>query len=185
LGTPFESDRENYGEARRGRGKAQEPSALLAWDKFGKPVPEKLAERLLPYLTRSMVFADEGREHELTKVFRKMSVWNPIPSAYGVWSGTSHKSRNIPLQRIIEDPVFKPSHQSFFVQLADYVAFALLKRELPPSEHVKKYRLNEAFESCLSAVCFKRASRTDPLGSSVDKLTAPCGAAQASSVDRR
>ena len=133
-------------------------------EKLGTPVPKGIEERLLPYSPRSMIVSDEGREREITAIFRKMNVWNPIPSAFGVWAGTTEKRKNIPLERIIEDPIFKKSHQSFFIQLVDCVAFALLKREVPATEHVKKYKLNEAFESCLSKVCFTDASPKDPLG---------------------
>jgi hypothetical protein len=132
--------------------------------KLGAPVSNEITHRLLPYVPRSMIFADEGRVREITSVFRKMNIHNPIPSAYGGWGPGKEKSRNIPVQRILEDPVFKQSHQSFFIQLVDCVAFALLKRELQPTEHVLKYHLNEAFESYLSGVCFKAASPRDPLG---------------------
>ena len=68
------------------------------------------------------------------------------------------------LERIIEDPVFKKSHHSFLIQLADCVAFALLKREIPPTPNIQKYRINEAFSEQLASVCFKAASAKDPLG---------------------
>jgi len=82
---------------------------------------EEIKNRLLPYSPRALIFADEGRETEITKVFRKMNVYNPIPSRYGGWGGDPSKS--IPLERIIEDPIFKKSHHSFFIQLADCAAF--------------------------------------------------------------
>ena len=133
-------------------------------DMIQSSLPDEVEGRLIPYTPRSMIFSDEGRERELTAVFRKMHVFNPIPSAYGGWGVSRDKSKNIPLRRIIEDPVFKKSHQSFFIQLADCVSFALLKREVPPTPHVAKYKINEAFEKCLSNACFKPASPRDPLG---------------------
>lgn len=121
-----------------------------------------LQTRLLSYAPRAMIFADEGRELEITRVYRKMTVFNPIPSQFGSWSeGTT---KNMPVQRIIEDPVFKPSHHSFFIQLADCVSFALLKRETPPTPNIAKYGIEKFFEQCLSGVCFKDSSRNDPLG---------------------
>jgi hypothetical protein len=122
-----------------------------------------LDTRLNAYTPRAMVFADEGREKEITRIMRKMGVFNPIPSARGVWaSGTATK--NIPLQRIIEDPIFKPSDQSFLIQLADCVAFSLLKRETAPTPLVMKYNLDEMFDEAVAPVCFKQASPADPLG---------------------
>ena len=126
-------------------------------------VRQPLELRVNHYKPAALVFADEGRELEITKALRKMSVYNPIPSRVGDWGG-GVKSKNIPIQRIIEDPVFKKSHQSYFIQLADAVAFALLKREVVPTPHVKKYEIDRMFEKRLAGVCFRKASPSDPLG---------------------
>jgi hypothetical protein len=123
---------------------------------------DALHNRLLNYAPRAMIFADEGRETEITRVYRKMTVFNPIPSQFGTWSDGTTK--NLPLQRIIEDPVFKQSHHSFFVQLADCVSFALLKRETPPTPNTAKYGIDKFFEPCLASVCYKPASPRDSLG---------------------
>jgi hypothetical protein len=74
------------------------------------------------------------------------------------------KTRNLPIARIIEDPVFKASHQSFFIQLADCVSFALLKRETAPTPNIARYGIQNMFDECLASVCFKPASPRDPLG---------------------
>jgi hypothetical protein len=79
-----------------------------------------------------------------------------VGSQYGAWEdGSSYK--NIPNHRLIEDPIFKPSHQSYFLQAADFIAFALLKSEVPPTPHVAKYGLDDTY-SRLHAVCAKEAS---------------------------
>lgn len=119
--------------------------------------------RLNRYRPVAVVFADQGRETEITKTLRKMSVFNPIPSMIGDWGGGA-KTKNIPVERVIEDPVFKRSHQSYFIQLADAVAFALLKKETTPTALVKKYGIDQFFEECLSGVCYRPASPKDPLG---------------------
>jgi hypothetical protein len=124
---------------------------------------KRLATRLNSYRSRALIFADQGREEDITKAFRKMSVFNPIPSQFGHWAGIA-KTKNIPVRRVIEDPVFKQSHQSYFVQLADCVAFSLLKREVAPTPLIKKYGINEMFERSVSDVCFRAASPKDPLG---------------------
>jgi hypothetical protein len=134
---------------------------------IGPEVPEgarqKIEERLGQYRPVALIFADEGRELEITKALRKMSVFNPIPSMVGDWGGGA-KAKNIPIQRVVEDPVFKKSHQSYFIQLADAVAFSLLKREVVPTPHVKRYEIDRMFEKCLRGVCYRPASRFDPLG---------------------
>jgi len=124
---------------------------------------QKIELRLNHYRSRAMIFADEGREAEITKALRKMSVFNPIPSRIGDW-GDGTKAKNIPVERVIEDPVFKQSHQSYFIQLADAVAFALLKREVEPTPRVKRYGIDRMFDVAVAGVCFKAASPKDPLG---------------------
>lgn len=68
------------------------------------------------------------------------------------------------LDFVIEDPVFKKSHQSHFLQLADVVAYSLLKREVAPTPHVKRYDIHKMFDKHLAGVCWKAASPQDPLG---------------------
>ncbi len=91
-----------------------------------------------------------------------MGVYNPIPSRFGVWRDNGKATKNLPLERIIEDPVFKKSEQSYFVQLADFCAYALLRRERPvPSK--TKYGLDQAFNP-LSPILVREASTRDPEG---------------------
>jgi hypothetical protein len=126
-------------------------------------VRASLAIRLNAYRSRALIFADQGSEQEITKALRRMHVFNPIPSRFGHWPD-SRKSKNIPVERVIEDPVFKQSHQSYFIQLADCVAFSLLKREVPPTPLVRKYGIHRMFERSMGGVCLRAASPQDPLG---------------------
>ena len=124
---------------------------------------ENLERRLNNYRARAVIFADEGRENEITKIIRKMSVFNPVPSRFGQWQNGGG-AQNIPVAHLIEDPVFKKSHQSYFIQLADCVAYALLKRESTPTPNIQRYGVHKMFADRLSGVCFKDASPRDPLG---------------------
>lgn len=130
-------------------------------------LPSKEAQdidwRLNIYRSRAVIFADEGRENEITKAIRRMHVFNHIPSQFGQWSPGS-TTKNITTDRIIEDPIFKNSDRSYFIQLADCVAFALLKREVTPTAKIKKYGIDEMFDQTLAGVCFKKASPREPLG---------------------
>ncbi|MGB5080746.1 MAG: DUF3800 domain-containing protein [Burkholderiales bacterium] len=123
----------------------------------------QLGIRLSAYAPRALIFADQGRELEITRAMRKMSIFNPIPSQLGAW-GAGQPTKNIPIERVIEDPIFKSSHQSFFIQLADCAAFALLKRETALTPHVQRYGIHGMFEEALAGVCYRGASRYDPLG---------------------
>jgi len=123
----------------------------------------QIERRLERYRPVGTIFADQGREREITRALRKMGVYNPIPSKLGDW-GDGKKAKNIPLQRVIEDPIFKLSHQSYFIQLADAVAYALLKREVPPTKNIRRYGIDRMFETELAGVCYKKATAADPLG---------------------
>lgn len=129
-------------------------------------------ERLLNRINRTMedwgsyaiLICDEGKEIEWTRLVRKMRVYNPIPSRYGSWPDTGKPFKNIPINNILEDPFFKRSEQSYFLQLVDFCAFALLKREtITPSKVVQRYGINNAFD-VLEPICVKEANRNDQMG---------------------
>lgn len=122
-----------------------------------------LRVRLEDYKSTALFIADEGHEQEITRALRKMRVVNFIPSKYGSW-GDGSRAKNLTTEHIIEDPVFKPSNRSYFIQLADCVAFSLLKRETKPTANVLKYRLDKMFEDCCRGICYKKAALNDPLG---------------------
>jgi hypothetical protein len=115
------------------------------------------------YKSRAFIIADEGKEDQITRALRRMHVHNPIPSSKGGWSD-GRITKNITVERIIEDPVFKNSERSYFIQLADCIAFALLKRETAPTPKVKKYGIDKMFDEALACRCYKAASPKDRLG---------------------
>lgn len=123
-----------------------------------------IEQRLLAYRPRAVIIADEGREKEITKALRRMHVHNPIPSKFGEWEDGA-TTKNILANRIMEDPVFKHSDRSYFLQFVDCIAFALLKRESPNrTPLVEKYRIHAAFDETVTGICYVRACGDDPLG---------------------
>lgn len=78
-----------------------------------------------------LLFFDQGDETEATKRIRRMRIHNPIPSRFGTWAATAAYSKSIPLSRGVEDSIFKDSKSSYFIQLADFCAYALLRMERP------------------------------------------------------
>ena len=91
-----------------------------------------------------------------------MGIYNPIPSQYGLWEDTGTVTKNIPIGRIIEDPFFKESGQSYLIQMVDFCAYALLRRERPvPSK--TEYRLHEAFDA-LGPILVREATGKDAEG---------------------
>jgi len=146
------------------------PGARLFNAVFPHSQDERAFERLLNRVNRTMLawdsrailICDEGKNIAYTRLARRMCAYNPIPSQFGVWRDTGLPSKNIPLDRIVEDPFFKRSAQSYFLQLVDFCAYALLRREHPlPSK--TKYGLDKAF-ALLSPILVREASRHDPEG---------------------
>lgn len=105
---------------------------------------------------------DTGKEKEITKLSRRLGAFNNIPSQFGYWPG-GVRVRNIVTDRIIEDPVFRDSRDSYFLQLADFVAFALLKREVPITPFVHTWGYNTLFNNLRPVLC-RAASPRDPDG---------------------
>lgn len=104
-----------------------------------------------------IIVSDEGKEAAYTRIARRMHVFNPVPSS--IYAGSS---RNIVIDRIVEDPFFKKSERSYFIQLVDFCAYALLRREVQiPSKN--KYGLHTVFPE-LDSVLVKEAYKKDPFG---------------------
>ena len=148
------------------------PGVKLFNAAFPRKQDEKAFEWLLNRIERTLqpdawksfglLFCDEGKEASYTKLVRRMRIFNYIPSQFGFWQGTGTSSQNIPIIRIVEDPVFKKSEQSYFIQLVDFCAYALLRRERPiPSKN--RYGLDKAF-SILDPIKFRDANKKDPEG---------------------
>lgn len=131
-------------------------------DSTSTAITSAIERRISPYSARAILVSDRGREPEIVKLRRKLSVNNLIPSRYGGWH--DGVVRNIPLTNFVEDVFFQDSARSYFIQLVDCVAFALLKREVVPTPQVKKYAIDKAFDKCLRGICVKAASPRDPDG---------------------
>lgn len=81
---------------------------------------------------RGLIFPDRTDDKKLRSLLRKMRHHNPIPSkfSYGGY-------RQLRLSHIIEDPNFKESHDSYFIQAVDSAAY-LLQQQLAPNSYMKK-----------------------------------------------
>lgn len=140
---------------------------------FNTCVPFKEDERAFEFLlnrinktmeswgSHAMLICDEGKQTAYTHLMRSMHVYNPIPTRFKNLEDGSY-TKNVPLTRFIEDPIFKPSDQSYFVQVADFCAYSLLRRENQLASK-NKYGLHEAFD-ILQPVLVREASRKDKDG---------------------
>lgn len=127
-------------------------------------------ERLLNRLNRTMqawdshvhLVCDDGKEDYYTKMVRRMRVFNLIPSNQGYWADTGERAKNITLERIIEDPQFKRSERSYFIQAADLTAYGLLRREVP-TPTTKRHGVHKSFDK-LQPIVVGAANPRDPMG---------------------
>ena len=78
--------------------------------------------------SHAILICDEGKNAIYTKIVRRMQTL-----------------KNGTIDRILEDPFFKQSDQSYFIQLSDFCAYALLRRERP-IESKTRYGLHQAFD---------------------------------------
>ena len=127
---------------------------------------ERMVNRIQAHLednrAEGLIIVDEGKEGMIRKLSRQLAVFNWIPSKFGGWANGQNR-KNIRASRIIEDPIFKTSESSYFIQFADAVAFSLLKKEVKQTPRIAKYRIHEMFEILTPRLCLQ-VSPDDPLG---------------------
>ena len=87
-----------------------------------------------------------------------MRRYNPIPNRVGLGRGF----RNLSISNLVEDPYFKDSEHSYFIQAADLAAF-LLYQKFSPSAYARKKSIQNYFKRLDPVLC-KVASSSDPEG---------------------
>ena len=105
---------------------------------------------------------DEGKERMITRAYRRLRIFNPVPSRYERWE-EGERTRNIPVENVIGGPAFRSSDSDHLLQMADLIAHALLKQEEEPVPRVENLGIHDAF-SILDKALNRRASRQDPQG---------------------
>jgi hypothetical protein len=105
---------------------------------------------------RGMVFPDGMETPALRVLMRKMRRYNPVPSR--LTSGY----RNLVLTQIVEDPSFRRSDMSYFIQAADLCAFVLYQF-LAPNSFIRAKGATGYLRRLEPVLC-KSASPRDPLG---------------------
>lgn len=109
---------------------------------------------------RGIVFPDRTDGERLRRYMNQMRVRNPIRIPGQTAGSFSYDDR--PIQSLIEDPIVRDSHHSYFVQAADLCAF-LLKQHIEPSGFMMKHGGGAYFRRLDPILC-KVASFSDPLG---------------------
>lgn len=114
-----------------------------------------------------MIVTDSGRVGKMRKTTRKIQRYNPIPSKFGP---TTYRRE---IQSLIEDPLPKDSKESYFIQLADLVAYVVylyavtetgvgtFAKRMPPEVTPERVKLwLETLKPSLNL----EASQSDPYG---------------------
>lgn len=107
---------------------------------------------------RGMIIADNTDQRKLRGLLRKMRKINSIPSL----PGHATARRNLTLKNLVEDPIFRESSDSLFIQAADLCAFLAYQAE-SPNAYIRKQGGQNLF-SKLDPILCKVASKSDPLG---------------------
>jgi hypothetical protein len=134
----------------------------MAWKVLTQRFENTLSHRNFPGPVnpdeRGMVFADHTDDKKLTQLLRQMRRYNPVPNQPGFGLGY----RNLVLTSIIEDPSFRDSEHSYFMQAADLAAFLMYQR-LAPNSYMRKKSGQNYFKRLDPVLC-KVASAADPDG---------------------
>lgn len=110
-----------------------------------------------------VLVCDQGDEGTLVPLIRKMKKINLVPGRQEYGGGFG----DFPLKNIIEDPLFKNSKSSYFIQMADFIAFSLLRNEHPVSStHAKVQSAFDQLDNRLIKVAF----RDDPKGKGIVRV---------------
>jgi hypothetical protein len=107
---------------------------------------------------RGMILPDHTDDKKLTTLLRKMRVFNPIPNQPRHGPGY----RNMAIGKIIEDPNFRESQHSYFIQACDAIAYFLYQQE-SPNRYIRSKSGNNYFK-LLDPILCKKASPNDPQG---------------------
>jgi hypothetical protein len=107
---------------------------------------------------RGMIFPDHTDDKKLTALVRRLRHYNPVPSRYH----DPPNVRNLPIVTLIEDPNFRESDHSYFIQAVDCAAY-LLYQFVQPNSFMKKHGGHLYFKKLAPVLC-KVAAQTDPWG---------------------
>lgn len=107
---------------------------------------------------RGMVFPDNTDNKRVTQLLRQMRRYNPVPHQQRFGIGF----RNLMISHLIEDPSFRESAHSYFIQAADLIAYLLLQK-LDPNSYMKRKSGHNYFNRLDPILC-KVASSSDPQG---------------------
>jgi hypothetical protein len=105
-----------------------------------------------------MVLTDNTDGGKLTRMVRRMAVYNPVP--HNAYYGPGY--RNMPIIKVIEDPHPKDSASSSPIQACDTAAYFLYQK-FRPNAFIQRNRAQNYFDR-LRSVLNTHATPRHPLG---------------------
>lgn len=96
-----------------------------------------------------IIFPDHTHSKKLKELLRKMRHYNPVPHQKNY---ASTGFRNMAINTIVEDPNFRDSADSYFIQAADIIAF-LLYQKYAPNSYIKKKSGQNYFRKLEPILC--------------------------------
>jgi hypothetical protein len=103
-----------------------------------------------------LLISDRTQDDRLRHLMRMMRAFNLVPHL------GQAGNRRILVTRILDDPVPRNSRHSYWVQMADMIAYALARRDYP-RDRLKPYAFETYFD-ILDPILLKEASRYDEQG---------------------
>jgi len=107
---------------------------------------------------RGVLFCDHTDNAKVIQIMRQMRRSNPVPNQPAFGPG----SRNLPLFSMVDDPNFRDSAHSYFIQTADLVAFLVYQKHAA-SRYMRKKAGHRYFERLRPVLCL-HAGPGDPDG---------------------
>lgn len=104
-----------------------------------------------------LIFSDRTHNEQLRRLLRQMRAFNLVPSQI-----PGSPARPILVTRILDDPIPRESNHSYFVQMADMIAFALARRDYPRT-NLQRFQFETYFD-IIDPILLKVASRNQPQG---------------------
>lgn len=139
----------------------------LAWTALIQRFENTLSHRNFPSrqsADRGVIFADRTEKKKLTSLMRRMRRYNPIPSKAELGGGW----RDLPVEMVIEDPNFRDSIDSYYVQAADVAAYFLYQLA-NPCKYIRQKGACAYFRR-LEPILLKAAAPSDPAGLGIVRL---------------
>jgi len=137
----------------------------MAWKALIQRLENTIANQNFPVAHAGtefgMIFPDDTSRKKLRLLLRKMGAYNPIPNAAASF-GSGY--RDLPLTYVIEDPHYKDSEHSYFIQAADCVAYLLYQKHAP-NKYMRTKGGANYFNRLKGSLCTVAASlKGDPQG---------------------